>query len=127
MEKRIELLQEGFAAQNDRRAHKRRREEEVETGKITTSMNKRLEEQQHRVETLQTDNSKLQFNLSTANTENKQLKAQLAETSKKEREFAAEIQQLKAQLKEVRFGRQEVLIRPQAQLFIPRIHRVSNF
>ena len=101
MEKRIELLQEGYAAQNDRRAHKRRREEEVETGKLTTSMKQRLGEQQHRVEALQTENSKLQFNLSTANTEIKQLKAQLSDGSGKEGELAAEIKRLKTQLKEV--------------------------
>ena len=101
MEKRIELLQEGFAAQNDRRAHKRRREEEVETGKVTTSMKQRLQEQQHRVEALQTGNSKLQFDLSTANTEIKQLKAQLSDGSGKEGELAAEIKRLKTQLKEV--------------------------
>ena len=100
MEKRIELLQEGFAAQNDRRAHKRRREEEVETGKVTTSMKQRLGEQQHREQALQTENSKLQFNLSTANTEIKQLKAQLSDGSGKEGELAAEIKRLKAQLKE---------------------------
>ena len=105
MEKRIELLQEGYAAQNDRRAHKRRREEEAEGSKVTSSsMNKRLEEQQSRVETLQTDNSKLQFNLSSVNTENKQLKTQLAERAEKEKEFAAEIQRLKLQLKEVGNG-----------------------
>ena len=101
MEKRIELLQEGYAAQNDRRAHRRRREEEVETGKLTTSMKQRLEEQQHRVEALKTENSKLQFNLSTANTEIKQLKAQLSDGSGKEGELAAEIKRVKAQLKEV--------------------------
>ena len=75
MEKRVELPQEGHAAQNDRRADKRRREEEVETGKLTISMKQRLREQRHREEALQTENSELQFNLSTANTKIKQLKA----------------------------------------------------
>ena len=100
MEKRIELLQEGHAAQNDRRADKRRREEDVETGKLTILMKQRLGEQQHREQALQTENSKLQFNLSTANTEIKQLKAQLSDGSGKEGELAAEIKRLKAQLKE---------------------------
>ena len=101
MEKRVELPQEGHAAQNDRRADKRRREEEVETGKLTISMKQRLREQRHREEALQTENSELQFNLSTANTEIKQLKAQLSDGSGKEGELAAEIKRLKTQLKEV--------------------------
>ena len=101
MEKRIELLQEGFAAQSDRQARKRRRGEEDDE-KMTTSMKKRLEDQQHRVETLQTDNSKLQFDLSTAKSQIKELKSRVDQSSKMDKKLDEEVNKLKAQLKEVR-------------------------
>ena len=100
MEKRIELLQEGYAAQNDRQARKRRRGDEDDQ-KMTTSMKKRLEDQQHRVEALQTENSKLQFDLSTAKSQSKEAKSRADQASKAEKKLEDEIEKLNALLKEV--------------------------
>ena len=117
MEKRIELLQEGFAARTDRQAKKRRREAEDAVGsgsggvegagaaassKMSASMKLRLEEQQHRVDALQTENSKLQFDLSSAKSETIQTLARLDEGARRrEKELTDEVNRFQAQLKEV--------------------------